>query len=435
MPEPLTDRRRRVWYVFPYAGGPEIGRFTRPYDLGREWLRDEVSTTVFASQHHHVLYDPKADLPAELTRDDVRYRFVEGAPYVGNGLARVRHMLGFAKRLPAAMKDEAARFGAPSAIIVSSPHPFPIWPAAAFAGRAGARLVFEVRDIWPLSLKETLGTPTWHPFYLLLAVVERYAYRRADAVVSLLSAAREHMTAHGLAPEKFNVIPNGAPETAEGAGPIDPAIEQWMEGCRAEGRRIIGYAGSFGAPYAMISFLDICDRLAASPAVHGRLAFLFVGDGVERNPLQEGLEARLAHGRAPSSFFAGQVTREAAARLMKRCDAGMILSKDTPLFRHGIAMNKLVEYMRLGKPILAAYEAGGDPVAEARCGWRVPPESPDSFVGVLTAFAGVPADELAAMGGRGREYFLDNYGYAHIARKYLAVLGIGAADGGSYSRS
>jgi glycosyltransferase involved in cell wall biosynthesis len=331
-------------------------------------------------------------------------------------------MLGFAWRLAPVMKNEAARFGPPSAIIVSSPHPFPIWPAAAFAGRTGARLVFEVRDIWPLSLKETLGTRTWHPFYLLLAVIERYAYRRADAVVSLLSAAREHMTAHGLAPEKFNVIPNGAPDTPESAGPIDPAVEQWLERCRAEGRRVVGYAGSFGTPYAMISFLDICDRMAAVPDVQGKLAFLFVGDGVERQPLQEGLEARHAEGRAPKFFFAGQVTREAAARLMTGCDAGMILSKDTPLFRHGIAMNKLVEYMRLGKPILAAYEAGGDPIAEARCGWRVTPESPDSFVDVLTAFAGAPAAELAAMGARGREYFIDSYGYRRIARRYLEVL-------------
>jgi glycosyltransferase involved in cell wall biosynthesis len=422
--ESSQARPRRVWYVFPYAGGPGIGRFTRPYDLGREWLRAGIETTIFASQHHHVLYDPKAEQPPEVTKDEVHYRFIEGSPYAGNGLARVRHMLGFAGRLMPAMKEEARRAGAPDAIIVSSPHPFPIWPAAGFAEKCGARLVFEVRDIWPLSLKQTLGTPVWHPFYLLLAVIERYAYRRADAVVSLLSAAREHMAARGLAPEKFSVIPNGAPDTPENGGLVDTAFDEWFEQCRSEGRRVVGYAGSFSAPYAMISFLDIADRLAEHPDIVRKLAFLFVGDGVELKPLEHGLAALADKGRAPSFRFAGQVTREAAAALMRRCDAGLILSKDTPLFRHGIAMNKLVEYMRLGKPVLAAYEAAGDPIAESGCGWRAPPEAPEKFVEILGAFARVSPDELVRAGERGRAYFAEDYEYSRIARKYLDVLGL-----------
>jgi glycosyltransferase involved in cell wall biosynthesis len=411
-----------VWYVFPYAGGPGIGRFTRPYDLAREWLGEGVSTTVFAAQHHHVLYDPAAALPAEFIRDEVRYRFAATRPYSGNGLARVRHMLGFTWALPALMRDEAARFGKPSAIIVSSPHPFPIWPAAAFAGRIGARLVFEVRDIWPLSLKETLGTPVWHPFYAALTLTERHAYRRADAVVSLLPAARDHMTARGLAPEKFNLIPNGAPDMGDGGTPVDAATAQWIGRCHGEGRRIVAYAGSFGAPNAMISFLEIADRLAAFPDRAGKLAFLFVGDGVERQPLQQGLGSR--NTKTPPFLFTGQVTREAAAELLKLCDAGMILSRDTPLFRHGVAMNKLSEYMRLGKPIVAAYDASGDPITASGCGWRVPPQAPQPFVEVLGALADLPAEELAAMGARGRTHFLANYAYEAIAQKYLAVLGL-----------
>ena len=58
--DPIRRPVGRVWYVFPYAGGPGLGRFTRPYDLAREWLRDGIATTIFASQHHHVLYDPAA---------------------------------------------------------------------------------------------------------------------------------------------------------------------------------------------------------------------------------------------------------------------------------------------------------------------------------------------------------------------------------------
>ena len=431
--DPIRRPAGRVWYVFPYAGGPGLGRFTRPYDLAREWLRDGIVTTVFASQHHHVLYDPAAPLPEEFVKDEVRYRFVAGRPYRGNGLARVRHMLGFTRRLPSAMEDEAARFGPPDAIIVSSPHPFPIRPAARLERKWGAKLVFEVRDIWPLSLRDTLGTPTYHPFYVLLAAIERYAYRRADAVVSLLAAARDHMTARGLAVDKFYVIPNGAPDTASVEGAVDPTVADWIDRCHAEGRRIIGYAGSFGTPYAMISFLEINDRLMTGDrTLADRLAFLFVGDGIEREPLERGLATRMEGGGAVPFLFAGQVTREAAAALIQRFDAGMILSKRMPLFRHGIAMNKLSEYMRLGKPILAAYDAGGDPIAASGCGWSVPPEEPVRFVDILGDFANLSPTELAAKGELGRRYFAENYESSRIARKYRELLGFaGLPAGGS----
>jgi glycosyltransferase involved in cell wall biosynthesis len=424
--EASENRLGCVWYVFPYAGGPGIGRFTRPYDLACRWLGRGVTTTVFASQHHHLLYDPLAALPAEMVKDGVRYRWLEGKPYAGNGLGRVRHMLGFARGLTAAMEGEAKRFGAPDAVIVSSPHPFPILSAARFARKHRVRLVFEVRDIWPLALKEMFGTPTWHPFYIALDLIERYAYRRADSVVSLLSAARDHMVARGLDPKKFRVIPNGAPDTPDGDVIIDEAFAAWLEKCRSEGRRIVGYAGSFGTPYAMISFIEIANRLSKAPDIAGKLAFLFVGDGVEREPLEHGLKALAVQGVVPPFLFTGTVTREAAAELMKRCDAGLILSKDMPLFRHGIAMNKLVEYMRLGKPILAAYDAGGDPIAESGCGWCVPPENAERFVDSLKTFATMPQAELAALGARGRAYFDETYDYASIARKYLGVLGLDA---------
>jgi glycosyltransferase involved in cell wall biosynthesis len=419
---PVTDRPRRVWYVFPYAGGPGLGRFTRPYDLGREWLGHGVATTVFAAQHHHVLYDPNVELPAELLRDEIRYRFVEAKPYSGNGLARVRHMLGFARRLPNAMREQAGRHGPPDAIIVSSPHPFPIYPAASFARRNGARLVFEVRDMWPLALKETLGTPVWHPFYVLLAIVERFAYRRADRVVSLWSGARDHMTARGLAPEKFTVIRNSAPNMASSAIDVDPKVSDWIAQCRSEGRRIVGYAGAFGPPNAMLTFLDIGERLASDVDLTGRLAFLFVGDGVEREPLERGLQI-LAAKLTPFRFhFAGSVTRGTAAELLRCCDAGMILDKNTSLSKYGIAKLKLSEYMRLGRPILAAYDAVDDPVTEAGCGWRIAPESADRFVDTLRDFVNLPAADLEAMGERGRAHFAANYEYSAIARKYLEVL-------------
>ena len=46
---------------------------------------------------------------------------------------------------------------APDLVIASSTYPLDIWTAAAIARRAGARLVYEVHDLWPLTPVELHG--------------------------------------------------------------------------------------------------------------------------------------------------------------------------------------------------------------------------------------------------------------------------------------
>lgn len=47
-----------------------------------------------------------------------------------------------------------------------------------------------------------------------------------------------------------------------------------------------------------------------------------------------------------------------------------------PLFRFGIAPNKLMDYMMAGRPVLMAIDAGNDPVVDSGCGLSVKPEDP-----------------------------------------------------------
>jgi glycosyltransferase involved in cell wall biosynthesis len=93
-----------------------------------------------------------------------------------------------------------------------------------------------------------------------------------------------------------------------------------------------------------------------------------------------------------------------------------------PIYRFGIAPNKLMDYMMAAKPVLHAVEAGNDPVAEAGCGLTVPPASPPAMASGLQRLAALPAAELAAMGARGRAFVLANHTYAVLARRFLDAL-------------
>ena len=74
---------------------------------------------------------------------------------------------------------------APDFVIASSPHPLVIFFAAAVAGRYDSKLAFEICDVWPEVIQEIVGFADWHPYVLLLRLAMRFAYRRADHVVTV----------------------------------------------------------------------------------------------------------------------------------------------------------------------------------------------------------------------------------------------------------
>ena len=78
-----------------------------------------------------------------------------------------------------------------------------------YGQKYNAKLIFEVRDIWPLSIIEIGRVSKLNPLIVLFQLTENFAYRVTNYVVSVLPKAFDHMKFHGLTKEKFVYIPNG----------------------------------------------------------------------------------------------------------------------------------------------------------------------------------------------------------------------------------
>jgi glycosyltransferase involved in cell wall biosynthesis len=411
--------RLNILLINHYAGSIRHGMEFRPFYLAREWVRLGHRVRIVASSQSHIRAqapDMKGQDRLDETIDGVDYTWFATPAYRGNGFKRIVNMLSFVSRLVREGRAlaQGEQNGRPDVVIASSTYPLDIWPARRIARLAGARLLFEVHDLWPLSPMELGGYSRWHPFIMLLQAAENYACRHADAIVSILPKVRTHLEAHGMAPHKLHIVPNGADpaEWLRTDGALPAQAENVLAAAGASADCVVGYAGTHGLANALDTLLDAAALLRGR-----RIAFVLAGGGPEKARLQGRARAMALH----NVHFVDPVPKHQVPALLRRFDLAYIGWQRQPLYRFGIAPNKLIDYMMAARPVLHAVEAGNDPVAEAACGLTLAPEDPRALAAAILELAGKTADEREAMGLRGQRYALDNLTYPVLGQRFLTA--------------
>jgi glycosyltransferase involved in cell wall biosynthesis len=402
-----------------YAGSPILGMEFRPYYLAREWVKRGHRVRIVAASFSHVrTQQPRVGEAATFeTVDEVEYCWLPTPPYRGNGAGRAWNIWRFVWPLWRGAAQLAAEFR-PDVVIASSTYPMDIWVARRIASHARpkpARLVFEIHDLWPLSPIELSGMSRWHPFAMMCQRAENTAYRDADVVVSILPCVRQHVEAHGLASSKLALVPNGiSPE--EWAGEPEPLradVADAVATHRRAGRTVVGYVGSMGLPNALDTLLDAAALLRQRP-----IGLVLVGDGFER----ERLSRRVVEERLDNVCLCTPIPKRQVPSFLKDVDIAYIGWRRVPIYRFGIAPNKLMDYMMAGCAVLHSVEAGNDLVVESGCGLSVPPEAASAVADGLQRMAALTPEQRRAMGARGRAFVLANHSYPVLAQRFLEAV-------------
>ncbi len=402
----------KILYLNHYAGSPALGMEYRPYYLAREWVRAGHRVQMLAADFSH-LRSSQPQAGDELI-DGIAYRWYRTPHYQGNGLGRVRNIGAFLRAVWADTPRLLREFN-PEVVIASSTYPMDIWVARRLARRAGAKLVFEVHDLWPLSPIELSGMSPRHPFALLCQAAEDAAYRDADVVVSMLPKVQAHMASRGLDLRKLHIVPNGI--TLDEWLGEPPALRAdaaaALTAAHQAGRTVVGYAGSMGLPNALDTLLDAAALLKDQP-----LQFVLVGGGHEQSRLAQ----RVADEGLRQVQFLPPIPKAQVPAFLAGVDIATLCWQRVPIYRFGIAPNKLMDYMMARCAVLHAAEAGNDPVAEAGAGLTVTPESPAAVAAGLLQLAALSPAQRREMGERGRAYVLAHHTYPVLAQRFMAAL-------------
>jgi glycosyltransferase involved in cell wall biosynthesis len=399
-----------IWYVSKYVSPPGSGTAGgRGYLLMKELAHLGHRVLIITSDSNQLAAPPHLKTSYLFQNvDSLQLCWVRTMKYsVAKSLRRILSWLHFEWRLLWLPKQQLPT---PDVVVVSSLSPLTVLNGFLWRARYKCRLIVEIRDIWPLTITEEGGFKPWNPFVLGLGLVERLGYRYADAIVGTMPNLGEHVrNILGYAKSTY-CIPMGVDETmfsAPAALPADYVLSNFLED-----KFVVAYVGTIGITNALDTFLDCAESMKADQDIH----FLVVGDG----DLRAAYLAKYAH--LLNLTFAPRVPKALVQSVLARCDLLYFSVHVSKVWQYGQSLNKVIDYMLTGKPVVASYTGYPSMINEADCGTYVPAGDVAALRLEVQRYANMGANERNLMGQRGKTWLLANRQYKKLANEYLAIM-------------
>ena len=406
MQQPL---KKTIWYINKYASPPGANGGLRGLSLAKEFKKLGHEAIVVNSRSNHYIVKPETGGEpigggftishhwgvSTFTHRSITY-------IKTSSLRRILSWLHFEwglLRLPTQKLPE------PTHIIVSSLSLLTILNGYRLARKFKSRLIFEIRDIWPLSLTIESSYSLTNPLVMVLSWIEKFGYEKADVVVGTMPNLKEHV--HRVAGQTVRV-------ESIGLG-LDPDLTESLKAKPSNRKHpgiVFTYSGSIGRANALPIILDVFAELDP----HTNIEFHLYGKGDYLQDLKQRYET------SRNIFFHGEVARSQLMQMLQDSDALILSAENSEIWRYGQSLHKVVEYMASARPIIAVYSGFPSMIDEAECGVFVDPSNQQEIVRAITNMANLSAKKRQEIGDRGRQWIVKHRTYRKLAMQYLTVM-------------
>jgi colanic acid biosynthesis glycosyl transferase WcaI len=286
-----------------------------------------------------------------------------------------------------------------------------------FCGLAGWLLkrrsrpwVLEIRDLWPESIV-AVGAMERSRIIRMLERVEAWAYRRADAVVSVTDSFVPHIMARRQR-DGVHAIKNGV-DLTQFVTPDSQAAGAFRAEHGLTGKIVAAYVGTHGMAHGLDTVLDAAERLRDRTDI----GFLMVGGGAERARL---LAERDRRGLT-NVVMLDQMPKAMMPTVWGATDAALVLLKRLDTFK-SVLPSKIFEAMALQCPIILGVEGEAQAlVEEAQAGIAIVPEDDAALAAALVRLAD-DRSFAATLGANGRAFVTAQFDRTMLAQRYLDVM-------------
>jgi len=256
-------------------------------------------------------------------------------------------------------------------IIATSPQFFTTWSACALSFFKRKPWIFELRDIWPESIR-TVGAMKHDKIIDILEKIELFLYKNSNKVIAVTDAFKTNLIGRGIPAEKIEVVTNGSNMELFAPRPKDSDL---LGSLGLSGKFIVGYIGTHGLAHS----LDFIVK-AISKVTDKDIHFLFIGDGAMKGKIKT-IAAEL---QLNNITFLDPVSKEEVPRYLSCVDISLAPLKKEDNFK-AVIPSKIFEASAMQKPTLLGVQGQAQEILEKyAAGLCFEPESEEDFIEKLT---------------------------------------------------
>ena len=264
-------------------------------------------------------------------------------------------------------------------VIGTSPQFFAVCAAYATSCFKCVPWVFELRDMWPKSIR-AVGAMDNSKMLDRLESLELFLYRKVDRIVAVTESFKRNLIVRGIAANKISVVTNGV--DLSNFSPRDKDAEL-MAHYGLRNKFVAGYIGTHGMAHSLETILDAADRVRLSPN-GDRFQFILIGEGANKAVLKQ----RAAELGLNNVLFIDPVSKQEITRYWSLLDVAIIHLKKTELFTTVIP-SKLFECMAMAIPVLHGVRGESAEIVEREdVGLLFEPENANALLESLLQLAG-----------------------------------------------
>lgn len=298
----------------------------------------------------------------------------------------------------------------PDVVVASSLSLLTILNGIILKAKYKCRLIFEIRDIWPLTLTEEGGYSTKNLFVLVLGWIEKVGYKKADVIVGTMPNLGAHVKeVLGYEKETY-CIPMGVDISQ--INPVSSISLEYRDAYFPPNKTIIGYAGTIGRTNALEIFFECARLMKDNDSVY----FLVVGSGDLKDSYVDQTKDLSNVGFAP------KVSKEQVPSVLAQCSMLFLSAFPSKVWDYGQSLNKVIDYMLAGKPIICSYSGYQSMINEAECGIYTNPGDVVELKNAVMTYADMPQSEREEIGKRGRQWIIENRQFPILAKKYYSIM-------------
>ena len=261
----------KIFIINHYAGAPKYGMEYRHYEIAKELVKKKINVCIIAASFTH-LRDSTSCTNEKI--DGVDFLWVKAPRYKGSGLSRFVNMIMFSIKLFFYNKHFPFK---PDLIIISSPSPFPIINALWLKFKYKTKMIYEIRDVWPLSIIELKGISKNNILIRLLSKLDILGIKYSDLIMSPLSNIGLYIKEKGFK-KNIIILPNGVSRSSVNETLIKNTNKKTFT---------IGYGGNLSDNNSIMNLINAAIKLK-----NHNIKFKIIGFGEKENEIKQIIKSK-----------------------------------------------------------------------------------------------------------------------------------------------